>query len=45
MVRATGEPSWMALSFGAFGGETTTTSLPFQWNQIGTTRGVPSSQL
>ena len=31
-----------ALSFGARGGEPSTSSLPFQWNQMGTTRGVPS---
>src|ERR1700716_3671773 len=31
-----------ALTFGAFSGVPSTISLPFQWNQIGTTRGVPS---
>jgi hypothetical protein len=31
-----------ALSFGAFDGVPITTSCPFQWNQMGTTRGVPS---
>src|ERR1700736_5957139 len=31
-----------ALSFGAFDGVPMTSSYPFQWNQMGTTRGVPS---
>src|SRR6267143_4060434 len=31
-----------ALSFGAFDGVPITSSCPFQWNQMGTTLGVPS---
>jgi hypothetical protein len=31
-----------ALSFGAFEGLASTNSRPFQWNQMGTTLGVPS---
>src|ERR1700730_2790165 len=31
-----------ALSFGAFEGVPITSSCPFQWNQMGTTLGVPS---
>src|SRR5215218_2806307 len=35
----------MAATFGASGGPAITISLPVQWNQIGTTRGVPSCQV
>src|SRR5260370_41927348 len=34
-----------AFTFGAAGGGPRTICLPFQWNQIGTTRGVPSNQM
>lgn len=42
MVTATAELWVKALSLGARIGVPSTTALPFQWNQIGTTRGLPS---
>src|SRR6185295_13887261 len=45
MLSATLELCESACTFGAFGGVPSTISLPFQWNQIGTTRGVPSRQM
>jgi len=42
MDRATAVPSFSAFIFGASGGVPSTTSARFQWNSIGTTRGVPS---
>src|SRR5215213_6218483 len=42
MVRATLELSGSTFTFGALGGDPSTITSPSQWNQIGTTRGVPS---
>src|SRR5215212_5522801 len=42
MVRATFELSGSTFTFGALGGDPSTIASPSQWNQIGTTRGVPS---
>src|SRR3954468_17184624 len=42
MVSATFDLSGSTPTLGALGGEPSTISSPSQWNQIGTTRGVPS---
>lgn len=44
IVRATFAPSRSAVIFGASGVPSTISS-PFQWNPMGTTRGVPSVQV
>src|SRR3712207_2153146 len=43
MVRATFELSGSTFTFGALGGDPSTIASSSQWNQIGTTRGVPSA--
>src|ERR671916_1450250 len=43
MVRATFELSGSTFTFGALGGDPSTIASPSQWNQIATTRGVPSA--
>src|SRR5262249_10844475 len=45
MVSATLGFLAIAFSFGALGGVPSTNSRPSQWNQMGTTRGVPSVQM
>ena len=45
IVRATVGFIWSARTLGASGGQTIAASSPFQWNQIGATRGVPSGQV
>src|SRR5262249_46464572 len=45
IVNATFVPSRSTFILGASGNVPNTISWPFQWNQIGTTRGVPSLQL
>jgi hypothetical protein len=45
MVIATRGLARRAATFGASDGPAITTSFPFQWNQIGTTRGEPSCQV
>jgi hypothetical protein len=44
IVNATLEFWRNTFTFGAFNGVPSTISSPFQWNQMGTTRGVPSCQ-
>jgi len=45
IVSATRSPLCRALSLGAPGRVAITMSVPSQWNQMDTTRGVPSVQL
>jgi hypothetical protein len=45
MVSATFEPFVSTFVFGASVAVASTISSPFQWNPMGTTRGVPSRQV
>jgi hypothetical protein len=45
IVTATGVPSSIVFVFGQIDGLDITSSVPFQWNQIGAQRGVPSLQV